>query len=237
MLRSGAARRKVQRELRPSEPPRCLVPPRRGRRQPHAHRRHRDLRRPRAPLLRRRRHGPGQAPPRPALPAGGPLRPAGPGTAGVGRRPAFQHRLPPSPHRAPRAGRRGRAAGLGGASHGPAARPVQAAVGDLDGRGPRARAVGAAVEDPPRPRRRGGGHRPAGGDDGHDSPQPTPPVDDDWRPRPAPSGTSLAIGAATDLVRSPYEQLRALRASTRVPRARPVTGRARWPAACRRWPA
>jgi len=51
------------------------------------------------------------------------------------------------------------------------------------------------------------------------SPQPTPPVEDDWHPRPAPSGMTLAIGATTDLVRSPYEQFRALRASTRVPRA------------------
>jgi diacylglycerol O-acyltransferase / wax synthase len=50
------------------------------------------------------------------------------------------------------------------------------------------------------------------------TPQPSPPVEDDWRPRPAPSGASLAFGAATDLARSPYEQLRAVRASTRVPR-------------------
>jgi diacylglycerol O-acyltransferase / wax synthase len=50
------------------------------------------------------------------------------------------------------------------------------------------------------------------------TPQPSAPVEDDWRPRPAPSGASLAFGAATDLARSPYEQLRAVRASTRVPR-------------------
>jgi diacylglycerol O-acyltransferase len=50
------------------------------------------------------------------------------------------------------------------------------------------------------------------------TPQPSPPVADEWRPRPAPSGTSLALGAATDLLRSPYEQFRAVRASTRVPR-------------------
>jgi diacylglycerol O-acyltransferase len=50
------------------------------------------------------------------------------------------------------------------------------------------------------------------------TPQPSPPIDDDWVPRPAPSGASLAIGAASDLARSPYEQLRAVRASTRVPR-------------------
>ncbi len=51
------------------------------------------------------------------------------------------------------------------------------------------------------------------------SPQAAPAVEDDWHPRPAPSDVTLAIGAATDLVRSPYEQIRALRASTRVPRA------------------
>ena len=50
------------------------------------------------------------------------------------------------------------------------------------------------------------------------TPQPSPPIEDDWVPRPAPSGVGLAIGAATDLARSPYEQLRAVRASTRVPR-------------------
>ena len=37
-------RKKVDRELRPVEPTRCVIPACRGRRQPHAHRRHRDLR-------------------------------------------------------------------------------------------------------------------------------------------------------------------------------------------------
>jgi diacylglycerol O-acyltransferase len=50
------------------------------------------------------------------------------------------------------------------------------------------------------------------------SPRSTPAVADDWHPRPAPSGTRLAVGAVTDLARSPYEQLRAVRASTRMPR-------------------
>ncbi len=50
------------------------------------------------------------------------------------------------------------------------------------------------------------------------TPQPSPPIEDDWRPRPAPSGAGLAITAASDLARSPYEQLRAVRASTRMPR-------------------
>jgi diacylglycerol O-acyltransferase len=36
-----------------------------------------------------------------------------------------------------------------------------------------------------------------------------------WAPRPAPSGTQLALSAITNIVRSPYEQLRAVEASTR----------------------
>jgi diacylglycerol O-acyltransferase len=50
------------------------------------------------------------------------------------------------------------------------------------------------------------------------SPQTSPPVPDDWHPSPLPSGTRLAAEAAIDLARSPYEQLRAIRAVTRVPR-------------------
>jgi diacylglycerol O-acyltransferase len=50
------------------------------------------------------------------------------------------------------------------------------------------------------------------------SPQPSPPVADDWHPSPLPSGRRLAVEAAVQLAVSPYEQLRAIRASTRVPR-------------------
>jgi diacylglycerol O-acyltransferase len=50
------------------------------------------------------------------------------------------------------------------------------------------------------------------------SPEPTPGVPDTWQPQAAPSRPALAAEAVTDLIRSPYEQLRALRASTRVPR-------------------
>jgi WS/DGAT/MGAT family acyltransferase len=53
------------------------------------------------------------------------------------------------------------------------------------------------------------------------SPNP-PPVAatgaQDWRPAPWPSGVWLAAGALADLAMSPYEQFRALRASTRFPR-------------------
>jgi WS/DGAT/MGAT family acyltransferase len=41
---------------------------------------------------------------------------------------------------------------------------------------------------------------------------------DDWEPAPAPTSTTLATGALVDLLRNPYEQFRAVRASTRVPR-------------------
>jgi hypothetical protein len=37
-----------------------------------------------------------------------------------------------------------------------------------------------------------------------------------WSPRPAPSGPQLALDAVTNLMRSPYEQLRAIQTSTRA---------------------
>ncbi|MHB8681501.1 MAG: WS/DGAT/MGAT family O-acyltransferase [Acidimicrobiales bacterium] len=50
------------------------------------------------------------------------------------------------------------------------------------------------------------------------SPDPAPIEPDDWQPQPAPSGSRLIAEAVTGLARSPYEQFRALRARTRVPR-------------------
>jgi diacylglycerol O-acyltransferase / wax synthase len=50
------------------------------------------------------------------------------------------------------------------------------------------------------------------------SPTPSAPVPDEWEPRPAPSTVALAARAVVDMARSPYEQIRAVRASTRVPR-------------------
>jgi diacylglycerol O-acyltransferase len=50
------------------------------------------------------------------------------------------------------------------------------------------------------------------------SPEPSPVPADDWAPRPAPSGGRLAADAVLGLLRSPYEQFRALRATTRLPR-------------------
>jgi len=50
------------------------------------------------------------------------------------------------------------------------------------------------------------------------SPEPSPPVPDDWHPEPGPSSVQLATQAVSDMARSPYEQLRAARAALRVPR-------------------
>ncbi len=50
------------------------------------------------------------------------------------------------------------------------------------------------------------------------SPVPSTPQPDDWKPSVAPSGFELASAAMLEMARSPYEQLRALRASTRAPR-------------------
>jgi diacylglycerol O-acyltransferase len=50
------------------------------------------------------------------------------------------------------------------------------------------------------------------------APKRSAPVPDDWHPSPLPSGARLAAEAAVDLLRSPYEQLRAVRSATRVPR-------------------
>ena len=236
MLLAAARERRWTVQLRPVESTRCVVPARGGRREPHAHCGYRDLRRASAAIRRRRQHGPRQAPPGTPLSAGGPLRALRHGSTGVGRRPALQHRLPPPSHRAAGSRWRGRAAGTGRPRDGAAARPGQAPVGDLDGGGARGRALGPSLEDPSRPRGRGVGDRSARRAHGHDTPT-SPPLEDDWNPRPAPSGASLAIGAATDLARSPYEQLRAVRASTQDAPTRPARGPGRWPAGCPRWPA
>jgi diacylglycerol O-acyltransferase len=50
------------------------------------------------------------------------------------------------------------------------------------------------------------------------SPESAPPVPDNWKPRRAPSGVRLVMDAVGGLASSPYEQFRALRATTRLPR-------------------
>ena len=47
---------------------------------------------------------------------------------------------------------------------------------------------------------------------------PSTPITDTWEPALAPSGSQLAVQAVLDMARSPYEQIRAVRATTRVPR-------------------
>jgi WS/DGAT/MGAT family acyltransferase len=50
------------------------------------------------------------------------------------------------------------------------------------------------------------------------SPDPGPPVPDDFVAAPAPSAAALGLQALAEMARSPYEQVRAIRAATRVPR-------------------
>jgi diacylglycerol O-acyltransferase / wax synthase len=50
------------------------------------------------------------------------------------------------------------------------------------------------------------------------SPEPSIPLPDKWYPGPAPSGIELAARAVIDMARSPYEQIRAVRAGARAPR-------------------
>jgi diacylglycerol O-acyltransferase / wax synthase len=50
------------------------------------------------------------------------------------------------------------------------------------------------------------------------SSEPTDPVHSTWAPEPAPTGLELAIQASLDLLRSPYEQILALRSAAAVPR-------------------
>ena len=50
------------------------------------------------------------------------------------------------------------------------------------------------------------------------SPQGSEPVPDDWQPESPPSDLALAATAVRERVRSPYEIVRSLRASTRIPR-------------------
>jgi WS/DGAT/MGAT family acyltransferase len=50
------------------------------------------------------------------------------------------------------------------------------------------------------------------------SPEPTPVVPVEWKADTAPSGLELAVQSSLDLLRSPYEQMRALRSAFRLPR-------------------
>ena len=116
---------------------------------------------PAPPAGRGPRRDRGQAPARPALPPAGALPAARARPPGLGRRPALQPRLPRAPHRAARAGRRRGAAQPRRPRDGAEARPLEAAVGDVDRRGPRRRPLGAGLQDAPLHGRRRLRHRPA----------------------------------------------------------------------------
>ena len=110
--------------------------------------------------------------------------------------------------------------------HVPAARSDQAAVGDLDGRGPRGRPLGDGLQDPPLHGRRRVRHRPAVGDHGHCRRPPSTPSPTTGSPNLHRRGSQLAVEAVLDMARSPYEQLRAVRAvDTRAPPGARAAGR------------
>ena len=82
------------------------------------------------------------------------------GTPGVGRRPAPEPRVPRPPLVAAGAGRRRAARAARRADLLAAARPLQAALGDVAGAGPRGQSLRADQQDAPRARRRHLGRRP-----------------------------------------------------------------------------
>ena len=143
------------------EPARRLVPAHRERGQPHAHRIGGHLRGPAAGARGDPAGDRGQAPVRPALPPEGAVRPARPRPPRLGRRPALRPRLPHPPHRDPASGRRGAAAQPREPGDVAAAGPRQAAVGDLDRRGPAGRPLGHDLQDPSLDGRRRLEQRPA----------------------------------------------------------------------------
>ena len=119
------------------------------------------LRGPGAGLRRVRRSARARPAPRAALPPAARVPAAGRRAAGLGRRPALQRPLPRAPHgaaRRPRASERAARARRAGVR--PAARPREAAVGDLARRHDGRRPLRADLQDPPRARGRdlGRGH-------------------------------------------------------------------------------
>ena len=122
---------------RPTEPAGRLVPAPRGQLGPHARRRSDAVRRQRARLRGVHREHRAAAASRASLPAEARVRPARPGPAEVGRRPAPEPSLPRAPHRAAGAGQRRPASNARGPRVLAAARPRQAALGDLARRRPR----------------------------------------------------------------------------------------------------
>ena len=142
---------------------------------------------------------------RAALPPAARVRPARPGPAEVGRRPAPQPALPRALHRAAVARLRGPAAGPGRPGVLPAARPRQAALGGMAGRGARGRSLRGALQDPPRARRRDlrrGHHVRAVRHLARSRPLRTGPGDR-WLPRPLPSAAQLLGEALVERATDP----------------------------------
>ncbi len=154
-----------------------------------------------------------------ALPPEAALRPLRPGPAGLGRRPPPQPRLPRAPNRAAGAGLRGAAAQPGGADLLPAARPQQAALGAVAGRGPRRRPLRDRRQEPSRARRRRlrcrHHHRPLRPEQEPENPPAMPPK---WAPRPEPTDLKLLADALRERATSPQEIVRGVRAALRGPR-------------------
>ena len=134
-------------ESGPAHRPRLLLPAPGARLRPHARRGLHDLRRPRTGPRRADRGDRRPAASGSPLPAAARARPVRAGPPGVGRRSTLQPAVPRSRHGVAAAGRRGRA------------RPLQAALGAVAGRGAAGRSLRAALEDPPRARGRDLGGR------------------------------------------------------------------------------
>ena len=126
----------------------------------HAHRRADARRGPAAEHGGVPRTDPPAPAPRPALPPQARLHGDRQRPPRVGRRPQLQPRVPRPPHRAAGAGHLRAAAGADRAHLLPAARPLQAAVGDVADRGSRGRPLRADHQDPPLADRRHRRRRP-----------------------------------------------------------------------------
>ena len=122
--------------------------------------------------------------------------------------PTLQPRVPRAPHRAAAAGHRASSCASSPARDLlPAARPLEAALGDLARPGPRGRPLRADLEDPPRARRRRLGRRhrdrpvrPVAGARAEPSPTTSRGC-----PRPSPPTPSSSPRASTGWSRTPFE--------------------------------
>ena len=191
---------------RPADGDRRVVPPPGGPDVAHARGRGLALRGPAAALRRAARRAARAPAPRAALPPEAQRAAA----RASGRPlwvddPTLQPRVPRAPDRAARA-RAARSSCMRLAARDllPAARPLQAAVGDVAGRGPRGRPLRADLQDPPRADRRRRRRRPRARcifDLG-----PVPPTIDHpgepWRPAPEPTPAEVLAAGTLGLLRT-----------------------------------